>query len=157
MSASRGHGPSRPKADVNVHAILCIPSGERLNMRPAILMILGSVGFGLAGCDGWPTRFSNQTPVPVSLSYWHNGHDQPSATFQLNAGESRLLAREHRLRDFREIRVAENEREFIISEASLSRLKDDCPTYQCILTYAGGGRLSARPLADEDARENSSR
>lgn len=126
-------------------------------MRPVILMILGSVGFGLGGCDGWPTRFSNQSAVPVSLSYWHSSYDQPSATFRLDAGESMLLAREHRLRDFRELRIVEDGREFIISEADLSQLKVDCPTYQCILTYAGGGSLSARPWTNDDAKANSSR
>lgn len=119
-------------------------------MRPVILIILGSVGIGLGGCDGWPTRFSNQTPVPVSLSYLHSSYNQPSATIRLDAGESMLLARDHRLRDFKELRVNEDGREFIISEADLSQLKEDCPTYQCVLTYAGGGILSARPWTNDD-------
>ena len=148
---------SRPIADVGRNVILSIPPGNRLIMRAAILMILGSVGLGLGGCDGWPTRMSNQTPVPVSFSYWHNSYDHPSATFQLNAGESTLLAREHRLRDFREIRIVEDGREFIISEADLFQLMEDCPAYQCILSYAGGGSLSARPWTSEDAKEDSPR
>lgn len=148
---------SRPIADLSRHAILYIPPAERLKMRPVILMTLGSVGFILGGCDGWPTRFSNQTPVPVSLSYWHSSYDRPSATLRLDAGESMLLAREHRLRDFKEIRVVEDGRAFIISEAVLSQLKEDCPTYQCILTYSGGGRLSARPWTNDDANEDLSR
>lgn len=126
-------------------------------MRPVILMILGLVALGIGGCDGWPTRFSNQTAVPLSFSYWHNSHDERSGTFPLNAGESTLLAREHRLLDFREIRIVEGGREFIISEADLSQLKEDCPTYQCLLTYAGDGRLSARPWTSDDAKEKSSR
>ena len=125
-------------------------------MRAVIVMILGLVALSIGGCDGWPTRFSNQTAVPVSFSYWHNSLDQRSATFLLNGGESTLLAREHRLSDFREIRVVEGGREFIISEADLSRLKEDCPAYQCVLTYAGGGRLSARRWTRDDAKENSS-
>lgn len=120
-------------------------------MRAVILMISGSVVFGLGGCDGWPTRFSNQTPVPVSFSYWHKNYPQPSATFQLNAGQSTLLAREHRLRDLNEIRVVDDGREFIISGTDLSELKKDCLT-ECILTYAGEGRLSARPWTSDDAK-----
>lgn len=147
----------RPIADLSRHAIFCIPTGERLKMRTVIVVILGLAALSIGGCDGWPTRFSNQTAVPVSFSYWHNSLDQRSATFLLNAGESALLAREHRLRDFREISVVEGGREVIISEADLSRLKEDCPTYQCILTYAGGGRLSARPWTRDDVKQNSSR
>jgi hypothetical protein len=126
-------------------------------MRSVVLLIFGLAGVVLGGCDGWPTRMSNQSLVPVSFSYWHKSYGQPSATFHLNAGESTLLAREHRLRDFREIRVVEDGREFIISEADLSQLKEDCPTYRCILTYAGGGQLAAKPETSGDHKQNSPR
>lgn len=126
-------------------------------MPPVILMILGLFGFSLAGCDGWPTTFSNQTPVPVSFSYWHRSYDESSAAFRLDAGEFKLLAREHRLHDLKELRLVEDGREFIISEADLTRLKLDCPTHQCIPTYAGGGSLSGRPSTDGDLKAGSFR
>lgn len=126
-------------------------------MRAVIVIILGLVALSTGGCDGFPTSISNKTALPVSFSYWHNSQDQRSATFIINSGESLLLAREHRLRDFKEIRAFEGGHKFIISDDDLYQLKEDCPTSQCILTYVGGGRFSARPKTHEVAMENSSR
>ena len=126
-------------------------AGKGFKMRAAILLLLGSAGLALGACDGWPTTVQNSSPTPISFAYWHDSYAQPSATVSLNGGQSIVLARELRLRDFREIRVNDNGHEFIVSGASLQQLKQDCPEYQCVIVYAGDGRLSARPPTSDDA------
>lgn len=121
-------------------------------MRVAILLVLASAGLALGGCDGWPTTMRNHSPTPISFTYWHSSYAEPSATFGLDSGQSMLLARELRLSDFKEIRVIESGHEFTVSGERLQQLKLDCAEYQCILTYAGDGRLSARPWKPDDAK-----
>jgi hypothetical protein len=123
-------------------------------MRAAILLVLTFAGLALGGCDGWPTTMRNHSTTPISFTYWHDSYAEPSATFNLNSGQSMILARELRLRDFKEIRVIESGHEFIMSGESLEELKRDCPEYQCILTYAGDGRLSARPWSPDDPKSS---
>lgn len=107
--------------------------------------ILAAICLALVSCDGWPTSLVNASASPIRLSYQHSRYEFPSATFELANGQSVVLDREMRLKDLVQITVIDDERTWTIRGEELSKLKRECPAYQCELIYHGNGLLEARP------------
>ncbi len=103
---------------------------------------------GLTACDSWPTSFANQSTGAVGLSWWEQSYDHPSGVVTYTAGMRTLLAREHSLRNFTEIRIVDGDQTWVFADERLARLKADCPQYQCELIYRGQGDLIARPWTE---------
>jgi hypothetical protein len=111
-----------------------------------LVVLIGCLG--LAACDGWPTSFANQTAGVVGFSYRQKSYDHPSTVITYTAGARTLLAREHSLRDFTEIRVIDGDHTHVFAGERLDGLKAACPQYQCELIYRGDGNLIARPWTE---------
>ena len=94
----------------------------------------------LAGCDAWPTRFTNHSHATITVQYWDRQEASISAPFSLDAGTSVLLERDMFIKKISEIDVTEDGKTYRMDDKALAAARKKCPDV-CTLEYLPDGRL----------------